>query len=147
MSFGFVKIGLLGLAFHLPQQELKGYEVIDPICEFYAVTGSVTIELMLPKTFQDVADIMAGKDKAFLTEMNAKMIASLSSGAIKQLNSQDPRDSQALGMLSGQKSFMLLLQGHAESADDVEKILLQECKTEGADVLIDRGKQVMGLIQ
>lgn len=115
------------------------------ICSYYGNLGAAAIDFLMPLKFNQVVDMVSGKDKALLEEMS-KRVESKGSAAVKQAVERMGKGSlELMGEAAGLHGFQLVMTGQATNGQEVFGILASQCMQAGPKEIVDAQRRARAL--
>lgn len=109
----------------------------DEICGYYGNVGAAAIDFLLPLSFQQVLDMVSGKDADLLEKMSKAVEGKGTKSTRDKVTALGENALDLLGEAAGFHGFQLALTGQATNGEEVFIRLSTQCQQLGPQALID----------
>jgi hypothetical protein len=109
----------------------------EDMCGYYGNVGAAAIDFLLPLTFQQVVDMVSGKDADLLAQMSRAVEGKGSKTARAAIEKMGDDALELMGEAAGFHGFQLALTGQATNGQEVFERLSTQCEQVGPDQIID----------
>lgn len=109
----------------------------DEICNYYGNVGAAAVDFLLPLSFQQVVNMVSGKDADLLDKMSKAVEGKGSKATRKKISAMGDDALELLGEAAGFHGFQLTLTGQATSGEEVFLRLSSQCQQMGPEAIIE----------
>ncbi len=109
----------------------------DDICGYYGNVGAAAVDFLLPLSFQQVVNMVSGKDADLLAKMSEAVEGKGSKATRTKVTAMGDDALELLGEAAGFHGFQLTLTGQATSGEEVFIRLSSQCQQMGPESIIE----------
>jgi hypothetical protein len=111
------------------------------VCLYYGNVGAAAVDFLLPLKFQQVVELISGRDETLLQKMN-KTIEGVGNAQVKAAMKKLGDDAaEHLGSSAGFLSFQLIMTGQAATPQEVFSVLYRSCTETGPARIVENQRK------
>ncbi|TNE66909.1 MAG: hypothetical protein EP335_02550 [Alphaproteobacteria bacterium] len=113
----------------------------DDLCSYYGNIGASAVDFLMPLTFRQVVDLVAGKDEALAKKLNERLQSRANSRVVAILGRMGDDAAGLLGESAGYQAFQMAIGGQATKGSEIFAAMNNACLELGADTIIENQRQ------
>jgi len=107
------------------------------LCGFYGTVAESIVEFVLPLTYKEVLDMLAGRSPELLGGMQKAMFAKIPPAQLGAFSTAGKQRASALAEAAGSVAFELLMTGQFATPAEIKDHMIATCNNIGVQSLID----------